>query len=641
MRSKRTSLAAGGAAPRIINTDIAIIGGSLGGVAAAIAACEAGASVILTEEYAWLGGQATSQGVSALDEHAHIERCGGTRSYYAFREAIREHYRQTYGVAAMPDGAPLNPGNGWVSHLCYEPRLAAAVIETMLAPHVAAGKLMILRQHAPVAAQFVKNRVVAVRAVSLVTAQPSTIAARLFLDATDCGDLLPLIGAPYRVGAESRAQTGETLAPEAARPSEIQGFTFCFAVELCPGEDHTIAPPPDYTAIRDRQPFTLTLTGDDGEPRPFRVFATGPTGLPPFWTYRRLLDGALLGHTTRDLAMINWNSNDYHHGAIIDITPALRERHLREAKDLSLAFLYWLQTECARDDGGVGYPELRLVPEAMGTDDGLSMAPYIRESRRIVARTTIIADDILASSHPGARARRWPDSVGIGWYFMDLHPAPGNPSSRFTPTRPFQIPLGALIPQHHSNLLAACKNIGTTHLSNGSYRLHPVEWNIGEAAGALAVYCLEHDITPAALHAGRDGQLAAFQDVLLARGVPLAWALDVPLDHQLWADTQRLLLAGAIAPGTPRDGRLAIGLDQPLSGAESTALLAAIGAVAAIAALAPIGELDGHTDAADPRWIADPTAIAAAGAWRAMLPAAQLSDPPTWAEVVLALSPAR
>ena len=52
-------------------------------------------------------------------------------------------------------------------------------------------------------------------------------------------------------------------------------------------------------------------------------------------------------------------------------------------------------------------------------------------------------------------------------------------------TIPFEIPLGALLPERVENLLPACKNIGTTHITNGCYRLHPVEWNIGEAAGAL------------------------------------------------------------------------------------------------------------------------------------------------------------
>ena len=60
----------------------------------------------------------------------------------------------------------------------------------------------------------------------------------------------------------------------------------------------------------------------------------------------------------------------------------------------------------------------------------------------------------------------------------------------YAPTLPFQIPLGALIPIECDNLLAACKNINTTHLSNGAYRLQPVEWSIGEAAGSLAAYCV-------------------------------------------------------------------------------------------------------------------------------------------------------
>ena len=64
------------------------------------------------EETDWLGGQLTAQGVSALDEHEHIESFGGTRSYYEFRNAIRTHYGQQ------------NPGNCWVTRLAFEPRVA-------------------------------------------------------------------------------------------------------------------------------------------------------------------------------------------------------------------------------------------------------------------------------------------------------------------------------------------------------------------------------------------------------------------------------------------------------------------------------------------------------------------------------------
>ncbi|MCS6940276.1 MAG: FAD-dependent oxidoreductase, partial [Roseiflexus sp.] len=457
-----------------------------------------------------------------------------------------------------------------------------------------------------------------------------TITAPFFLDATDLGDLLPLVGAPWVTGAESRDDTGEADAPEAARPGEVQGFTFCFAVEYCPGEDHTIPKPAGYERLRDAQPFTLTLTASDGSPRPFRVFETGPTGLPPFWTYRRLLSGRLFDPSgaLRDIAMINWNANDYHHADLISATPEERERILDEAKRLSLSFLYWLQTEVPRDDGsGYGYPGLRLLPDVMGTADGLSKAPYIRESRRIRALRRVTASDILAAGRTTARAAHFPDSCGVGWYFMDLHPAVGNPRSMFAPTLPFQIPLGALIPQRPANLLAACKNIGTTHLSNGSYRLHPVEWNIGEAAGALAAFCLTRGVHPREVWEG--ALLRIFQRHLLDQGVPLEWAIDVPPGHPHFMPTQLLLLEGALEGNGPRAASLAIAPDQPVDRADAPAALRALLRVA--------GSPD--QPVIDPALDHQPLSRAEAAATLALagLPATDLSDPPTWGDLCIAM----
>ncbi|GIW02532.1 FAD-dependent oxidoreductase [Roseiflexus sp.] len=613
-----------------LSCDIAIIGGSLGGVAAALAACDNGASVILTEATDWLGGQATSQGVSALDEHQYIETFGATCRYAAFREAIRDHYRRRYGVTAMPDGSPLNPGDGWVSALCFEPRVGVAVIETMLAPHIAGGRLTVLYNHIPVSAVVQDDTI---SSVTMMSANGSvTITARFFLDATDLGDLLPLAGAPWVTGAESCDDTGEADAPEEARPGEVQGFTFCFAVEHCPGEDHTIPKPAGYERLRDAQPFTLTLTGSDGSPRPFRVFETGPTGLPPFWTYRRLLSGRLFDPSgaLRDIAMINWNANDYHHADLIGATPEERGRILDEAKRLSLSFLHWLQTEVPRDDGsGCGYPGLRLLPDVMGTADGLSKAPYIRESRRIRALRRVTAGDILATGRTTARAVHFPDSCGVGWYFMDLHPAVGNPRSMFAPTLPFQIPLGALIPQRPANLLAACKNIGTTHLSNGAYRLHPVEWNIGEAAGALAAFCLAHSVQPREVWEG--ALLRFFQRHLLEQGVPLEWTVDVPPGHPHFIPTQLLLLAGALEGNGPRAASLAIAPDQPVDRADAPAVLRALLRIVGLSTEPVI----------DPALHHQPLSRAETGATLALIggEADCLSDPPTWGELCEAIHP--
>jgi hypothetical protein len=72
------------------------------------------------------------------------------------------------------------------------------------------------------------------------------------------------------------------------------------------------------------------------------------------------------------------------------------------------------------------------------------------------------------------------------------------------------------------NLIAGCKNIGTTHRSNGAYRLHPVEWNIGEAAGALAAFCLDRREPPAQIRA-RPRLLEDLQSSLVKQGFELDW----------------------------------------------------------------------------------------------------------------------
>jgi hypothetical protein len=80
-----------------------------------------------------------------------------------------------------------------------------------------------------------------------------------------------------------------------------------------------------------------------------------------------------------------------------------------------------------------------------------------------------------------------------------------------------------------NNLIAACKNIGTTHLTNGAFRLHPTEWGIGEAAGALAAYCLAGGQTPRAVR-NNPKHLRSFQDLLTNAGVELDWTkLESPI----------------------------------------------------------------------------------------------------------------
>ncbi len=163
------------------------------------------------------------------------------------------------------------------------------------------------------------------------------------------------------------------------------------------------------------------------------------------------------------------------------------------------------------------------------TPHGLAQAPYIRESRRIQAEFTVLEQHVgyeARSGQPGAE--NFPDSVGVGSYRIDLHPTYRRNYVDIS-TWSFQIPLGALIPVRVENLLPACKNIGTTHITNGCYRLHPVEWNIGEVAGARAAYCLlQHTQPRQVLHSSH--HLASFQSLLVSQlGFQLQWSEAVRL----------------------------------------------------------------------------------------------------------------
>lgn len=580
----------------IIHCDLLIVGGGMGGVSAALSAAKTRTAleeqsgrkrgplrICLIEETDWLGGQMTSQGVSALDENPLVETSGSSRSYQLFRDAIREHYKAAHQLDDISRQDPwLNPGDCWVSWLSFEPKVAVELIDRMLAPHIAPHATSIFLRHKPI---YIKTttqkqsidgkdiqarKVTAVGTVDLETGKCSEFRPKICLDATELGDLLPMAAVDYRSGAESIAETGEPHAPEKANPENVQDFTYPFVVEFCPGENHTIAKPPFFDEFNQSGKFSF---------QGYSMFACQIKGEGddlsiarlPFWEYRRLI--AKSKFTDRsyagDLSMINWDSNDLRGENIIDKPPEAMCERLARAKALSLGFLYWLQTEAPRDEGGAGYPELKLRKDILSTEDGLSMFPYIRESRRSIARYRIVEQDIVESTNSGARAKEFHDSVGIGHYPVDIHGHQDVPGAQQR-TRRFQIPLSALLPKQTVNLLPACKNIGTTHVTNGAYRLHPIEWSIGEAQGALAALALARSGIPHRILERRE-LLLTLQLSLIKSGVPLYWYNDVPTTHDAFVAIQFLSITG-IMRGP--NSTLAFEPDKPVTEEEAASAIA-------------------------------------------------------------------
>jgi len=163
----------------------------------------------------------------------------------------------------------------------------------------------------------------------------------------------------------------------------------------------------------------------------------------------------------------------------------LPEAAVREAtRELSLSLLHWLQTDAPRHDGGLGYPEWQPASDMPGSNDGLALALYVHESRRIVGRSTLTQWDVQAP--PQQRH----DAVAIAWYNLDMHPTCISGQGCNAPVQPFELPLGVFMPARGGNVIPGCKNIATTQLAGACTRVHPAGWAIGEVAGLLAAHAL-------------------------------------------------------------------------------------------------------------------------------------------------------
>jgi hypothetical protein len=525
---------------------VAVIGGGTGGCAAALAAVRNGMRVVMTEETEWIGGQLTSQAVPP-DEHQWIESHGATSAYRAYRQAVRQYYRDHLDLNdEARANALLNPGGGSVSRLTHQPKVSLAVLQAMLAPYVSDGQLTLLTRHKPLSADVTGDRVRAVRVRNLDTGAAVTIEAAFFLDATELGDLLPLTKTEFVTGAESRAQTGELHAPEIAQPDNHQAFTVCFAMGYDKAKDHTIQKPAEYAFWRDYVPQLtpawpgrlLSWSMTDPISVKERKVTFDPEAdreegdVENLWIYRRIVRtmSHRPGFDGADATLVNWPQNDYMLGNLYGSTPQEAALHRRRAKQLSLSLLYWMQTEAPRRTGPRGWRGLHLRPDLMGTKDGMAMYPYVREARRIQAEFTVLEhhvgidarENLTGKPREEVTAERFDDSIGVGSYRIDLHPSSKGTNYIDVGSLPFQIPLGALIPKRMENLLPAAKNLGVTHITNGCYRLHPVEWNIGESAGMLAAHCIKQKLAPRQVR-NTEKLLREFQSKLTLQGIEIEW----------------------------------------------------------------------------------------------------------------------
>lgn len=573
-------------AEEVWECEVVVVGGSLGGIAAASHAMATGAQTCLIELTPWLGGQISSQGVPALDESGAMQRKQNfSASWRAFKELVAQ---QPVNLPAWTglDGARRTStlNSCWVSGLCFLPQAGASAAQQWLeaaasrspgsrwgtaiafkgASFDASGR-QITSIHAvkriPKAEDYIPVGRLSQELVSWyswaeddtfekvpIRLQPMPGKSMLVIDATDTGELLGWANIPHRTGSEPKSLTGEVNAPDVGNPDCNQAYTFPFVLAILDDGGES------YRKLQQVQPgFSREEHRSRFDLEGFPMFHRGS-----LFNYRRIVS-TTLGDSWHgesapgDLSIINWNrGNDW---VFMDPPVLLTEdkivasgqrqnwlggldlESLKEGENHALLFAEWLIETQVKP--GLPLTYLAGANSPLGTQSGLSMYPYIREGRRILGRSAygqetfmILESDIRTDLSAGRDFS--PTVVALAHYDVDIHGCryrnsdntgeAAAASVKEYVVRPLQIPIEALIPIGVDNLIMGGKGIAVSHIANAVTRLHYAEWSVGAAAGATAGWILNQD-TPGLTPPDivPTGRFMPLNEYLMAQGLRFTW----------------------------------------------------------------------------------------------------------------------
>ncbi len=545
--------------------DVVVVGGGAGGCAAAIQAARLGMRVLILEESDWIGGQMTGGAVSTMDD------VGRTRTgiYREFTERVRARYA---ALGKSVSTCYWGPGT-----IAFEPAVGQEILREMIRNVPPPGSVTVETETRVTQARREGNRLVSVTAVR--DFRPTEYRAAVFVDATECGDLLPLAGARYRAG--------NSVSPDIDMDANIQDITYVAVIRKYGSSSvaeatAATAPPPGYGAMLPDFRKVVTRDGNRWPGRyPFDVVSHNAyRGLPDPANPLPVDSGTPSTWPNVTKTGVNW-ANDWpgRGGDVPGLTVRyLEDRLFRKHADRgallkTLGFLHYLRSELGQTDWSVddsqGYSGRSTTAwDVWGvTKDAFAAAlrcfppfPYVRESRRLVGLETLRNADIVRSD--GRALRNWPEAMALGEYPVDIH---GSHLDRFMehdlgesaasfprgwePSRGvFQIPFGVFVPERIDGLLAAEKNISVSRLVNGAIRLQPAVMLAGQATGAIAALAVRNGCEV------RDVDPIDVQLILLDARSRLSMEAfaDVPEGTPEWEAVQIATLYGLL-PGMTRD----------------------------------------------------------------------------------------
>ncbi len=413
-----------------ISADFVIVGGGIAGTCAAITAARAGAKTVLIQDRPVLGGNASSE--------VRLWTLGATAHMGAPQRWSRE-------------GGVLD--EIMLENLYRNPEGNAIVFDTVLLEKVVSEPNISLLLNAAVY-EVDKSDADTILSVTAICSQNSTlykVSAPLFCDASGDGILGFLSGAAFRMGAESKEESGEKFAPNKAY-GELLGHSIYFYSK-------NVGRPVKYI------PPSYALDDIKKIPR-YRQFKSEHQGCNLWW--------------------IEW-------GGRLDTV------HETETIKWELWKVVYGVWNYIKNSGA--FPDAEnLTLEWVGT------IPGKRESRRFEGDYMMRQQDVIEQ-------REHYDAVAFGGWALDLHPADGIYSdldgcTHWRPRGVYQIPFRSMYSRNVKNLFLAGRIISVSHVAFGSTRVMATLGLAAQAVGMAAAICTKDGSLPSDLSAkNRIGEL--------------------------------------------------------------------------------------------------------------------------------------
>ena len=407
--------------------DVAVIGGGVTGVAAAVAAARQGARTLLIEPRPFVGGNATT----GLCLHNYVTRYGRQVVFGFAQEIVDELIAMGGAVGHIPyEGftSAVTPVDGNYFRIKATELLARAGVQVLYGTTVVG----VQREGRRVASLTIAGK-----------GGLHTLTARNFVEASGDGDVAAMAGVPFRKGDGPQ----ERMQPISMILHFHNVDTRRIAAEM--GE---VAP-------------AMARRPDGGEPIP--VYFNGSFSK---WNDLLIEQGIFSNRDRHVFFNTVWPDQ-------INVnTSAVLNADGTDPVALSRATVE-LTAQCAR----IGEFLKQHVP---GFENGYyvpAAIPGVRESRNIRGRYQITDEDVL-------EGRKFDDTIGQVCFPVDIH-APESSQAIFRQIGgdgAFDIPLRAMLPAELNNLIVGGRCVSATHVAHGATRNMAPCLVMGEAAGVAA-----------------------------------------------------------------------------------------------------------------------------------------------------------